>query len=606
MKKIFFILTVFLLTTISLKAEDVRFSASGPGQVIKGQQFQVEFTLYNASGKDFRLPEFSGCTVLYDAVSRGSSMSIVNGNVSRQSTETYVITLRADKEGSFTIPAATIKADGKSLQSNTLSLKILPPDKAPSSGTPDPYGRNQSIERRSSGDMSDSQVFVRTILSKTKVYEQEAILATIKLYTRAAGIQIENYSFPSFEGFVVQDIPLPQNASFELENYNGLNYKTAVLKKSLIFPQHSGKITVSAGKYDIVAQVYQLVNGPFGAMRVPQEVKKTVASNVATVDVMALPAGKPVSFMGGVGSFSISSSISSEKVRANEAVTIKLVIKGSGNIKYLKNPDIKFPSDFETYDPKVDVNVNTSSVASSGTRTIEYTTIPRFAGEFTIPGVEFSYFNLNTKKYETLTTPSYKLMVEKGAPGSSTVTNFTNKEDVKLLNQDIHYIRLNKMNLQKEPDIYVSGWGYWLWYIIPALLFMAFMVINRKQAAANANITLMKTKKANKVATKRLKIAGKYLKEHQKEKFYDEVLKAMWGYLSDKLSLPLSELTKDNVSAELNRYGAGEELIRDIINILNTCEFAQYAPSQSDEAMDKLYADTVDAIGKMENTKKIK
>ncbi|MFQ7041178.1 MAG: BatD family protein, partial [Barnesiella sp.] len=195
---------------------------------------------YNASGKDFRLPEFSGCTVLYDAVSRGSSMSIVNGNVSRQSTETYVITLRADKEGSFTIPAATIKADGKSLQSNTLSLKILPPDKAPSSGTPDPYGRNQSIERRSSGDMSDSQVFVRTILSKTKVYEQEAILATIKLYTRAAGIQIENYSFPSFEGFVVQDIPLPQNASFELENYNGLNYKTAVLKKSLIFPQHSG------------------------------------------------------------------------------------------------------------------------------------------------------------------------------------------------------------------------------------------------------------------------------------------------------------------------------------------------------------------------------
>lgn len=252
------------------------------------------------------------------------------------------------------------------------------------------------------------------------------------------------------------------------------------------------------------------------------------------------------------------------------------------------------------------MNVNTSSVASSGTRTIEYTTIPRFAGEFTIPGVEFSYFNLNTKKYETLTTPSYKLMVEKGAPGSSTVTNFTNKEDVKLLNQDIHYIRLNKMNLQKEPDIYVSGWGYWLWYIIPALLFMAFMVINRKQAAANANITLMKTKKANKVATKRLKIAGKYLKEHQKEKFYDEVLKAMWGYLSDKLSLPLSELTKDNVSAELNRYGAGEELIRDIINILNTCEFAQYAPSQSDEAMDKLYADTVDAIGKMENTKKIK
>lgn len=593
--KRYLILFFTLVCVTGLWANNVRFAVDGPRQVIEGQQFQLEYTLYNASGKDLKLPEFKGCKVLYQGTSSGTSVSVVNGKVDRQTTETHVITLRAEKEGSYTFAPATISADERTLSTNTWKLTVLPPDKASASSG------------RSGGQSSDNTtLFARLILSKSRIYEQEAVLATIKLYTQASGVQAENYSFPSFEGFVVQDIDLPQNTSFSLENYNGVNYKVAVLKQCLLFPQRTGKITITPGKFDFQVETYQLVNGPFGPMRVPQGVSRSVSTNTTSVEVMPLPSGKPASFMGGVGDFSLSSSISSTHVKANEAITLKLTIKGSGNLKYLKNPELQLPNDFDTYDPKVDVNVKASAGGVSGTRTVEYTTIPRFAGTFKIPAVEFSYFDIKSKSYKTLRTEAYEITVDKGAPGSGgkTVTNFSNKEDLKLLNQDIHYIKLDKMNLVQTPTLYIDNWIYWLWYIVPALAFIVFVIINRKQAKANANVALMKNRKANKVASKRLKVAGKYLKNHDREHFYDEVLKAVWGYLSDKLGLPNSELTKDNVAAELEKYGASAELIAEFNDILGRCEFAQYAPSQTDEAMDELYTQTVEAIGKMENTVK--
>ena len=596
--KRYLILFCTLVFAAGVWAEDVRFAVDGPRQVIQGQQFQLEYTLYNASGKDLNLPDFTGCKVLYQGTSSGTSVSIVNGNVNRQTTETHVITLRAEKEGSYTFSPATISANGRTYSSNTWKLTILPPDKTSASS-----GSNRQAGGQSS---DDTALFIRTVLSKTRVYEQEALLATIKLYTRASGVQAQNYSFPSFEGFVVQDIDLPQNTSFELENYNGVNYKMAILKQCLLFPQRSGKITITPGTFEFQVESFQLVNGPFGPMRVPQGVERTVSSNAVTVDVLPLPSGKPASFMGGVGNFTLSSSISSTHVKANEAITLKLVFKGSGNLKYLKNPELKLPNDFDTYDPKVDLSVKASAGGVSGTRTVEYTTIPRFAGTFKIPAVEVSYFDTKSKEYKTLRTEEYEVTVDKGAPGSGgkTVSNFSNKEDLKLLNQDIHYIKLNKMKLVQTPAVYIDQWVYWLWYILPAVAFIVFVFINRKQAKANANVALMKNRKANKVALKRLKIAGKYLKNHDKEHFYDEVLKAVWGYLSDKLNIPNSELTKDNVAAELAKYGAGEELIAEFNDILGRCEFAQYAPAQSNEAMDELYNHTVEAIGKMENTVK--
>ncbi len=600
MKRYLLILGAIICAT-AVWAEDVRFAVSGPRQVIEGEQFQLEYTLYNASGKDFHLPEFQGCQVLFQGRSSGSSISVVNGKMDRQTTETYVITLKATKEGSYTISPATISADDKTYSTQSWKLTVLPPDKTPSNSNNSTASGRQSR----AGQTGDTRTFVRMVLSRSKVYEQEPILATFKIYTRAQNIQLESVTFPTFEGFVSQEIELPQNQSFELENYDGENYKVATLKQCLLFPQRSGKIAIKEGKFDLLVETYEVVAGPFSYMQVPRSSSRSVSSNAATVEVLPLPSGKPASYMGAVGNFTLKSTISTTHVKANEAITLTLKVKGTGNLKYMKDPELDLPNDFELYDPKVDVSTKTTAGGVSGSRTIEYTMIPRFAGTFKIPAVEFSYFDTKSKTYKTLTTEAYEITVDKAdaATGGTAVANFTNKEDLRLLNQDIHYIKMNPMRLSKSSRNYIDGWSYWLWYIIPVLLFALFLFINRQQARANADVALMKTRKANKVALKRLKIAGKYLKSHDRAHFYDEVLKAVWGYLSDKLSLPLSELTKDNVSAELERYGASADLIERFNDILGRCEFARYAPSQSDEAMDELYAQTLDAIGKMENIK---
>lgn len=599
MKKLFFITTILLFQLMHLSADNVSFKAVvNSTTVVSGEQFAVQYVL-SGEGKDLRAPEFTGFDVLSGPnVSMSVSRQIVNGQMSSETTKTFTFILLAGKEGTFKIAPATVKIGNRQYTSNGLVLKVLPPDKA------------DAPQSESGGGISNDQLFMQMTLSKKSVYEQEPILVTFKLFSRTQQLSLNGATFPAFEGFVVQDIELPENKSFILENYNGLNYNVVTLKQALLFPQRTGKIEIEPGKFDVVIQVRQQSasrNFFDNFFDNNQQVNKTLTTNRATINVEPLPFGKPTSYMGGVGEFTIKSSISSNHVKANEAVTVKVEIKGNGNLKYIKNPEIAFPSDFETYDPKVDLSMKVTAGGVQGTKTIEYVTIPRFGGDFTIPGIEFSYFDPKTKSYKTLTTGSFDLKVDKGAEGdasSPVISNFSNKENVKLLGQDIHFIKLGKMNLQKEPTFIYGSLLYLLCFIIPALLFLIFVIINRKQAQANANIALTKTRKANKVASKRLKLAGKYLKAHEKEAFYDEVLKAVWGYLSDKLNLPLSILTKDNVETELSRFGAKEELITEFIKILSTCEFARYAPVQADNAMDQLYAETIEAIGKMENTVK--
>ncbi|GHU88176.1 aerotolerance-like protein [Bacteroidia bacterium] len=601
MRKLFFLFVLLLIGSSITSAQDVTFKATAPSSVVVGQQFRLTYTS-NKSGKDLRVTDLTGFDVLMDISNEDHRSVNNNGKWVTESTYSTIYTLMANKEGTFTIPPATIKIGNSEYKSNPVTIKVLPKDKeSEASG-------QQSQSGNSSSGVSNENLFIRMHVSKNSVYENEGFLVTFKLYSRYDVRTFENIKFPEFEGFVSQDIELPQNRQMEQENFQGRNYLAFVLKQAILYPQHSGTITIGSGKYDVVVQVrtQQQIQSIFDSfLDTYAPVKKSLTSAPATITVKPLPSGKPASFNGALGEYSMKSSISSNNVKANEAITVKVTISGNGNIKLISNPEIVFPKDFDIYDPKVDVNTKVASAGVSGSKTIEYVAVPRFAGDFEIPRAEFSYFDIKSGTYKTLYTNEFKLHVEPGTGGTGTepaVFKASNKEDLKLVGQDIRYIKTTGVNYTPKGESFFGQAGFWLSYIIPALLFIVFFIIYRKQAAENANIALVRTKKANKVASKRLKVAGKLLKENKKEEFYDEVLRAVWGYLSDKLNIPVASLTKDNVEMELGKYGVDEALVQQFIDILNTCEFARYAPAQDSSGMDKLYGDTVQAIDKMENT----
>mgnify|MGYP002909325953 FL=1 len=392
-----------------------------------------------------------------------------------------------------------------------------------------------------------------------------------------------------------------------MEHYNGRNYNTTVWSQYVLFPQQSGKIEIPAITFEGVIAQQVASDDPFDAFfnggSNYVEVKKNIVTPKLTINVKALPDGKPINFSGGVGEFTISSSISTKELKTNDAVTIKLVISGTGNLKLVNTPEVAFPKDFEVYDPKIDNKFTLTREGLSGNKVIEYLAIPRHAGNFTIPPVEFSYFDLKSNSYKTIKTEAYNLKVEKGAGNADQViADFTNKEDLKVLGQDIRYIKMGETSLTRKGDFFFGSTTYYLWYIIPLVLFVVFVIVYRKKAIENANVAKVRTKKANKVAAKRMKNAGRLLAENKQEAFYDEVLKALWGYISDKLNIPVSQLSKDNIEDELTKYGVAPELIKDFIGTLNECEFARYAPGNQNEAMDKVYSSAVEVISKMENS----
>ena len=598
---LFFIL---ISTVIGAWADNITFTANAPEVVVSGDQFRLSYTINSQKVRDFRAPSIQGFDVLMGpSRSTQSSTQIVNGNVTSTSTITFTYILMAEKEGTFKIPGATIVADGNNYTSNSVEIKVLPPDQ--SSGASSSNSRNSSRNQANSGKITDKELFMLATVSKTNVYEQEAILLTYKVYTQVNLTQLHG-DMPDLKGFHTQEVDLPSQKQWSLEHYNGRNYNTTVYRQYVLFPQQSGKLEIPAITFEgNVAQVVASAD-PFDAFfngGSVRNIKKNIVTPKLTINVKELPAGKPANFSGGVGEFTLSSSISTQELKTNDAVTIKLVISGTGNMKLISTPEVGFPQDFEIYDPKVDNKFNLTRSGLAGSKVIEYLAIPRHAGNYTIPPIEFSYFDLKSQSYKTLKTDAYTLNVAKGEGNSDqVVANFTSKEDLKVLGQDIRYIKTGDTRLTQKDDYFYGSTSYWMWYIVPLALFIAFMVVYRKQAMENANVAKVRTKKANKVATKRMKNAGKLLAEKKSEAFYDEVLKALWGYISDKLSIPVSQLSKDNIEEELQKNQVADELIKEFINNLNDCEFARYAPGNQDEKMDKIYSSAIDVISKMENS----
>lgn len=603
---IFLSLSLLLLNSFIAKADEpVRFSASAPSSVVVDKPFQLVYSV-NASGRDLRAPEINNFDILAGPFqSHSSSIQIINGRQSSSEADSYTYTLQAQKVGTFTIPSASIIVNGRKYTSNGVSIRVLPADSKASSRSQGGVQGNSS-RGGSSATITNDNLFIRAEASKTNVYEQEAIVVTYKLYTLVDVVQCSPKKMIDFNGFMKQDIDQPTNKQFSLEHYNGRNYTSVVLFKFLLYPQHAGVLQIDKWNFEAVVQVKNktaarsIFDDFFDSYT---NVTKSVVAPAIKINVNALPAGKPASYSGTVGHFNMNANISSTQVKANDAVTIKLNIAGSGNMKLIKNPTIKFPDGFEAYDPKVTNNFKTTSSGVSGNKVIEYMFIPRHSGNFQIPSAEFSYFDTQSRSYKTLRTPVYQMQVAKGAGGeSSTVaaSSYVDKEDVKQLSKDIRYIQTDKIVLSKEEEPIFGSVISWLMYLIPLVISLILFTFFRKQAKENANISLVKNKKANKVAQKRLRLAQKLLKEGNKDRFYDEVLKATWTYLSDKLSIPVALLTKDNVESELSKHNVEATHINQFTEILNTCEFARYAPNSGQQEMGNLYADTIKAISDLE------
>lgn len=606
MRKIIFLLFTILAAWQVKAADKVRFVAEAADVVVSGDQVRLVFTVNSQDIKDFRAPSIKGFDVLMGpSRSQQSSIQIINGKRTSNSSTAFTYILLAGSPGTYTIPAASVEVNGEKVFSNAISIKVLPQDQNSGNSGNNGGGSASSSRSQAAGSrISANDLFITATASKATVHEQEAILLTYKVYTVVNLRQLYG-KMPDLKGFHTQEVELPQQKTFTLEHYKGRNYNTTVWSQYVLFPQQTGKLEIPSITFDGVVAQQTVSDDPFDAFFNGGgyvEVKKKITTPKVVINVQPLPA-KPAGFSGAVGEFKLASSINATDVKTNDAVTIKLTLSGTGNMKLIGTPEVKFPQDFEIYDPKVTDDYKLTNSGLTGTKTFEYLAIPRHAGNFTIPAVEFTYFDLKSNSYKTLKTEAYNLKVAKGQGNADQViSDFTNKESVKMLGKDIRFIKLGDSSLRPKGDFFFGTVGYYLCYLIPLLLFVVFAVIYRQKALENANVAKVKTKKANKVATRRMKLAGKLLAENKKNEFYDEVLKALWGYISDKLSIPVSQLSKDNIEAELTNYGVQEALIAEFIGVLNECEYARYAPGNENEAMDKVYSASVEVISKMENS----
>lgn len=599
MKHWIYTLLILLSTTTVLVAADVKLSASAPGTVILGKPFQIKYEV-NAKVSDFRAPAITNFDILAGPFkSESYSTQIINGNMTSSVTITFTYTLQAQKTGTFTIPSASITVDGDRVTSNGLSIKVLPADEQSAASSGSSSANNTAI--------SSQNLFIRPVLSKSSVYEQEAVKLTYKLYTTYDVVQYTAKTLPDFKGFLTQETERSSNTQLDYENYNGKNYLTAVLYEMLLYPQSDGEILIDKAEFETIIRVQsrQPVRSIFDEFfESYSNVARSISVPGVKVNVKSLPAGKPADFSGVAGQLGLTSSISTEQLKVNEAVTLKINFNGSGNLKLIKNPEIEFPQAFEVYDPKVTNTFKVSAAGLTGTKAIEIMFIPRHAGTFEIPAYKLSYFDLSEGRYKTLSTPTYTLQVLKSdgtVEESVVVGNYSRKEDVKQLGSDIRYIFTGEMRLQKEESYRIDELISWMLYVLPALVALILFVIFRKQVKENANVSLMKNKRANRIARKRLKVALKLLKEGLTDRFYEELMKGVWTYLSDKLSIPVAELTKDKVESELLSKQVNDVLVKRCLNVLNECEFARFAPNAGQKHRDQLYDEAAKVISELEN-----
>lgn len=607
MKKSVLLFTIFAaILFVQNGTAKVRFTTSAPETVGVGEQFRLSYTITSDKVSNFRAPSIKGFDILIGpSRSEQSSTQIINGNVSSSSSITFTYILMGNAPGTYTIPGAAATVDGAHMVSNSVRIKVVAGGHSSNGGG---GGGDADIHPSSSRGVSGTDLLVTGSINRSTVYEQEALVLTYRIYTRAANLRFDNVVLPDFKGFHSQEVKLPANAKWTQTNFRGRNYYSTIYRQFVLFPQQSGKLKIGSARFDAVVSKVKESADPFDAFfnggSNIVNIKKILTAPSMDISVIPLPSNKPANFSGGVGAFNMTSSINSRNVKTNDAITLHIVISGIGNLKLVSNPTIHFPDNFEAYDPKVTENTQLTVNGVTGSKTIDYLLIPRDPGKFVIPAATLTYFDSRSKSYRTLRTTPYEINVEKGAGNANQVIqNFTNKQDLKVLGEDIRYIKLEPVTLQPKGYSLFGTFFYWLWYLIPFIAFIAFLIIYHQKVVESANVAKMRNKKANKVANKRLKYAGKLLSENKKDEFYDEVLKALWGYIGDKMNIPVSQLSKDNIEENMRNYAVSEDLIKDFIATLDECEFARFAPDSGEsQAMDKVYDSCMVVISKMENS----
>jgi hypothetical protein len=610
MLKKFFILAGLILLGFHGGAEETRLVMSAPNAVAVGDQFRLTFNI-NKRGENLTLPDLGNFDVLMGpSFSSSTSIQIINGKSSQSQDFAYTYILRAREAGSFTIRPGSIEVDGKVFQSNALTIQVVSGQAQGGSQGSAQGGQAQQGSQAQSGEaqgatgnISKSDLFIRLELSRRQAWKGQQIIATVKLYANPnlplSGF--EEVNLPTYEGFYTQDIEIPQQINFKREVYNDKIYQVGVLKKTVLFPQQTGNLTIKP--FSITTLVQQRVRQRsffddfFTGV---QTVRAKLTSDAVSVSVKDLPPA-PADFSGGVGEFKISPELDQTEVTTNDAVTFKLNISGTGNLRLIQSPKLTLTGDFEQYDPNVSDNVRASEAGVSGTKTIEYLFQPRFEGTYKIPPLTLVWFNPNSGQYERQSTPEYELKVTRGTGDAGTgVVRSVRKQDVQTIGQDIRFISQNQEKLHSRGVSYFGSLLFWAVYLLGAAAFAVFFVVYRKKMAENANLALVRNKKASRVALRHLKVAAGHLRQNQGEAFYDALLKAFWGYLSDKLGIPLANLRRETATEALETRQVDPALIGEFLSITDQCEYARFAPASGAQAMQELYDQAVVVITKLE------
>ena len=446
-----------------------------------------------------------------------------------------------------------------------------------------------------------NDLFVKIEMSKSRVYEQQAVVCTVKLYTKFPIKEFMPLQQPEYTGFLIEDITPKMAGTARVENYHGQNYYTAILRKSILYPQKSGTLTINSGEFDVIPVQRRVYVGLNSAIAVPVDGDKLrIKSNSASVHITPLPSPRPAGFTGAVGEFSIKDAITPANLKTFATANYTVTVTGSGNIKYIKAPTIGFPKEFDTFDPQNDIKTASEGDDVKGSIKFTYQFIPQQVGDFSIAESEFVYFNPNTEKYETLKLPAHKLTIAKGNGQPSNA----NADGERMT--DIHPVHSGDMNLSKSHTLLLDTFGYWLLILVPLFAFVGILIYYRKLVKERTNVQLMRVKRASKVAQRRLKQAKKHMLANNSTAFYAEVLTASWGYLSDKLGIPVSELSKENIDAELENYGVDATLRAKMLSLLEKCEFAQYAPELSGNDMHTVFDEAASVMDQLENVKRKK